>query len=141
MKVFIFAALLACAYTNPVEVDDTETVGIEINADDWATDLIAHVDCINVHGLDACEALKSMPEFAKAYWLTDDQIKDLVLAKLRALRWVVGKIAGPNAEAWVTKFIEEHHDTVVNALTKGGIKLVAMLKDLVKGFIKDKFGK
>jgi len=112
MKVFLLIALVACAYAAPaVEVENDEC------------DL----------GELACAELAPMPWLGSSYFeVTDDQLNWLVEQKLKALKWIVGKIPTDKVREFIAEFVKTHRTEIVDALKRGGRKLISMLSDLVK---------
>merc|ERR1712002_1061400 len=81
----------------------------------------------------ACAELAPMPWLGSSYFeVTDVQLNWLVEQKLKALKWIVGKIPTDKVREFIAEFVKTHRTEIVDALKRGGRKLISMLSDLVK---------
>merc|ERR1711881_209492 len=94
--------------------------------------------CLEMFEHDTCEAFQPLPQ---TFWeLTDEELTQVILAKLKVVSWLAGKIAGPAAEAAVKEFVERNREMIVKALKWGWLKLYSALKKVV-AFVVSKIGK
>jgi hypothetical protein len=65
----------------------------------------------------------------------DDLLEKIIWEKLKIFEFLVGKIAGPAAEAFVKQFVQNNRDMITQALKGGFLAVLNLLKNLVGGFL------
>merc|ERR1712034_46906 len=124
---------LVGSLANPVEVSENDAALQEIiDMMDTEEEDLGNLDCVDGMSPEICEALRPVHSFGV---YTDEELEEVLKAKLQAFEAFIGKIMGESSfGAFIKQFVANNREYIIECLKKGYFKVVGLVLKIAKQF-------